>query len=306
MSNITHLTWTQVTEAVDALCDRNRNHSSAIKNIYGIPQGGAPIAIMVASRLGLNLVESPHIGTTLIVDDLVDTGNTMNRYRSQGFFCDALYRKPWSPKELAPHAIEVTDWLAFPWERDDGEPTDAVIRILQHIGEDPTRDGLQDTPKRVVKAMREMTAGYNMDPATILSKTFDVEHDQMVVLAGINYWSLCEHHLLPFHGKVTLGYIPKPGSRVVGLSKLARLVHAYSKRLQVQERMTNELAQALEQHLDPRGVGVVVTGYHSCMAARGIQTDGEMVTSAMLGAMRHDMSARAEFLAVSHLRTPLA
>lgn len=292
------LSWNDIQTEVGNLAERNNRVtlSSAITHVYGIPQGGAPVAIMLANKVGLELANEPIPGRTLIVDDLVDTGTTMEKYQTQGYKCDALYRKPWSPEHLAPEATTVDQWLSFPWEKDDGAPTDAVIRLLQHIGEDPTRDGLKDTPKRVAKAWREMTSGYELHPAEILKTTFDVHHDELIVLTGIEYWSLCEHHVLPFHGKATVGYIPNPGARIVGLSKLARLVEAFSKRLQVQERLTNQIAEALQEHLDPRGVGVVMSGTHSCMAARGIRKQGEMVTSCLLGDMRTDAAMRAEFL----------
>lgn len=296
-----HLTWNDITGKAKELADRHRNHSSAMQYIYGVPQGGSPVAIMVAAELGLTLVEEPVAGKTLIVDDLVDTGNTLNKYRDQGFTVDALYRKPWSPEALAPNATTVEEWLGFPWEKDDGQPTDAVIRLLQHIGEDPTRDGLLETPKRVCKAMREMTVGYSMNPAEILSKSFDVHHDEMISITGVDYFSLCEHHMLPFYGKATIAYIPNPGARIVGLSKLARLLECYSKRLQVQERMTNQIAEAIVEHLDPRGVGVVISGHHTCMSARGVQKHGEMITSCLLRDMREDASMRSEFLAISHI-----
>lgn len=299
MTNIKQLKWADIEHEAERLAHR-QSTSSAVTHVYGIPQGGAPVAIMVARHLGLAIAEEPIPGKTLVVDDLVDTGTTLERYRMKGYAVDALYRKPWSPANLAPQATLVDEWLAFPWERDEGTPTDAVIRLLQHIGEDPTRDGLLDTPARVCKALREMTAGYQMDAAAILSKTFAVDHDDLVIVSGVDYWSLCEHHMLPFSGQVTVGYIPKPGSRVVGLSKLARLVECFSKRLQVQERMTNEIANALQDALDPLGVGVVVTGNHSCMRARGIEANGTMTTSAMLGVMRDKPEARAEFLALSH------
>lgn len=299
MGTTKQLSWANIEAEAARLAER-QSLNSAITHVYGIPQGGAPVAIMVARHLGLALAEEPLPGRTLIVDDLVDTGTTLQRYRSKGYMVDALYRKPWSPDTLAPGATLVEEWLAFPWERDEGTPTDAVIRLLQHIGEDPTRDGLLDTPARVCKALREMTVGYSMNAADILAKTFDVEHDDLVIVSGIDYWSLCEHHLLPFYGQATVGYIPRPGSRVVGLSKLARLVECFSKRLQVQERMTNDIANALQDALEPLGVGVVITGNHSCMRARGIQADGVMTTSAMLGVMRDKPEARAEFLALSH------
>lgn len=296
------LTWEQVQTAAEGLAKRQANLPSSTTKIYGVPQGGAPVAIMVAQHLNLEIVEEPVPGQTLIVDDLVDTGTTLTKYRQHGYTIDALYRKPWSPKDLAPHATEVNDWLGFPWERDDGTPTDAVIRLLQHIGEDPTRDGLKETPKRVVKALKELTAGYTLNPEEILKTTFDVHFDEMIAVTSIPFTSLCEHHMLPFTGTATVAYIPKPDGRVVGLSKLARLVECYARRLQVQERMTNQIADAIQTYLDPLGVGVVVTGKHSCMQARGIQKDGTMITSCLKGAMRTDATARAEFLSLAQTK----
>lgn len=298
VSDMLTLTWADVRKAADMLVERHNRESSAIRYVYGIPQGGAPVALMVADRLGLTLVEEPQPGTTLVVDDLIDSGTTLDRYHRQGFKVDALYRKPWSPL-LACDAIEVSDWISFPWERDDGTPTDAVIRLLQHIGEDPIRDGLADTPKRVIKALRDLTHGYALNPADILATTFDVAFDQMIVVTNVPYVSLCEHHMLPFTGKATVGYIPRPDGRIVGLSKLARLVDCYAARLQVQERLTNQIADAIATHLDPLGVGVVIKGEHSCMNARGIKAEGTMVTSCLLGQMRDDGTVRAEFLALT-------
>lgn len=174
----------------------------------------------------------------------------------------------------------------------------AVEALLVTIGEDPEREGLQDTPARVVKALLEMTAGYNQEPVEILATTFGADgYDEMVVLRGIRFTSLCEHHLLPFSGVAHVGYVPK--DRVVGLSKLARLVECYGKRLQLQERMTRQIAEALIEHLEPLGAGVVVSAQHSCMGCRGVrQPDAAMVTSAMLGVLRTDAAARTEFMAL--------
>lgn len=295
------LTWADIEQEAQKLAQRT-SISSAIEYIYGVPSGGAPVALMVARHLDLEIVEEPIPGKTLIVDDLVDSGSTLSKYRDKGYAIDTLYRKPHSPQEIAPNATLVEGWLAFPWEKNDGDPTDAVIRLLEAIGEDPTRDGLLDTPKRYVKAMREMTRGYSLDPSQILSKTFEVDHDELIVIRDVEYWSLCEHHLLPFHGTATIGYVPNPGTRVVGLSKLARLLEAFSTRLQVQERMTNQIAGALWDSLDARAVGVVVEGIHSCMAARGIQKQGTMITSCLLGDMRTNDALRAEFLSLSKMR----
>jgi len=293
-----NLTWADVNDAVEALITRTRHRvPNNFSGVYGIPQGGAPVAIMVADRLGLPILDTPN-DRALIVDDLVDTGITLRRQDTY-LHRDALYRKPHSPTDLAPDAIEVNEWIAFPWERDAGEPTDAVVRLLQHIGEDPTREGLLDTPKRYIKALREMTSGYDLDPATVLGVTFDEASDQLIVLSDIEFVSLCEHHLAPFRGVATVGYLP--GARVVGLSKLARLVDVYARRLQVQERLTQQIADAMVTHLDPYGVAVIITAHHSCMGNRGVRKhQGKMTTSVMLGAMRDNATARQEFMALSH------
>jgi len=174
------------------------------------------------------------------------------------------------------------------------EAEKAVATLLRYIGEQPERDGLRDTPARVVKAWREMTAGYAEDPAEILSRTFDESSDELVILRGISFYSTCEHHLLPFYGQAVVGYLP---GKVVGISKLARLVECFAKRLQVQERMTRQIAEAVETHLEARGVGVVLRAHHLCMGCRGVrQEETEMVTSSMLGTLRTDATSRAEFL----------
>lgn len=168
------------------------------------------------------------------------------------------------------------------------------MTLLRFIGEDPLRDGLADTPSRVVKAWREMTAGYDDDPAEILSRTFEETSDEMIILRGISFYSTCEHHLLPFYGEAQVGYLP---GRVVGISKLARLVNCFARRLQIQERMTRQIAEAVETHLEAKGVGVVIRAHHLCMGCRGVkQEETEMVTSSMLGKLRNDASSRAEFL----------
>jgi GTP cyclohydrolase I len=294
MTDITHITWETVRAEAHKIADRHRG--AHVTDVYGIPTGGAPVAIMVADALAVPVAESPTPGNSLIVDDLVDTGRTMAQYRKSGYRCDAMFRKSYSPADLAPDATVTDGWLAFPWEKDDGDPTDAVLRLIQHVGEDPTREGLLDTPRRVTKAWRELTSGYHDDPETILSTTFDVAYDQMVLVRNLPFVSLCEHHILPFTGTATIAYVP--GDRVVGLSKLARLLDCYSRRLQVQERLTNEIADAIEKYLAPQGVGVVVSGTHSCMALRGVRKTGDMVTSAMRGVIRTNDAARAELMAL--------
>lgn len=172
---------------------------------------------------------------------------------------------------------------------------DAVVVLLRYIGEDPQRSGIVDTPKRVAKALKEMTAGYSEDPVKILSTVFDQEYDEVIVVKDIPFTSLCEHHVLPFVGTVDIGYLPD--GRVVGLSKLARLVDCFSRRLQIQERMTKQIADAIESCLNARGVAVIVSASHACMSCRGVRKPGAaMVTSVMKGVFRDKPEARAEFL----------
>lgn len=174
---------------------------------------------------------------------------------------------------------------------------EAVQVLLHFIGEDPDRDGLRDTPARVVRAWQEMTRGYDLDPAQVLARVFDEKYDGLIVLRNIPFTSTCEHHLLSFGGTISIGYLPdRLNPKVVGLSKLARLVDCFARRLQVQERLTVEIAQAITEHLGARGVGVVVRAQHSCMACRGVLKPGaEMVTKRFEGVLATSSEERAEF-----------
>ena len=218
-----HVTWQELEVEAERIADKWRGK---VADVYGIPTGGVPLALMVAQRLGVPITAEWHLGNaTLVVDDLIDTGKTMEKYKASSYI-DAAFRKPWSPVAYAPEA-----------------------------------------------------------------------RTMMVVVRNVPFSSMCEHHMLPFTGVVTVGYIPSKS--VVGLSKLARLVDAYAKRLQVQERMTVQIAEAMETYLQPTGCGVVVKANHSCMCNRGIKKTGEMVTSSLHGAMRKKETVRAEFLALA-------
>jgi len=182
-------------------------------------------------------------------------------------------------------------------ERTDVEA--AVRTIIRWTGDDPARDGLIETPARVARAFEEFFAGYAQNPVEILQKTFEeIEgYDEMIVLRGIRFESHCEHHMVPIIGKAHVGYLPD--RRVVGISKLARLVEVYARRLQVQEKMTVQIADALQEVLHPKGVAVVIEAAHQCMTTRGVHKPGVgLVTSRMVGAFRDDPSTRREFLAV--------
>lgn len=173
----------------------------------------------------------------------------------------------------------------------------AVREILLALGEDPDRDGLLKTPERVANAYAELCAGLREDPRRHLATTFDEDHREMVILRDISFASICEHHLLPFTGKAHVGYIPQ--GRVVGLSKLARVVEGYARRPQVQERLTSAIADAIMDELEPDGCGVVIEATHTCMTIRGIQKPGStMITSAMRGGFRRRPETRAEFFAI--------
>lgn len=176
------------------------------------------------------------------------------------------------------------------------QAAEAVRTLLSYVGEDPAREGLLDTPRRVVHAWDEVTAGYGQSPEDILATDFDKDgYDEMVVCRGIEFCSCCEHHMLPFTGVAHVGYIPR--RRVVGLSKMARLVDCFARRLQIQERLTQQVADAMMKHLSPLGVGVVVQAKHSCMSCRGVmKQQSEMVTASLLGVFRKP-EVRAEFLA---------
>jgi len=186
----------------------------------------------------------------------------------------------------------------MPKERPSQEQAEAAVRtLIEWAGDDPDREGLLDTPKRVAKSYRELFAGYDSDPREYLERTFDEVggYDELVVLRDIRVVSFCEHHMLPFLGKAHVGYLPT--NRVVGISKLARVVHGFGRRLQIQEKLTAEIATAIDEILQPKGVGVVIQSEHSCMTMRGVNTPGSLLTTShLLGEVRNDARTRDEFL----------
>ncbi len=179
---------------------------------------------------------------------------------------------------------------------DDKELEKAVRTLLIGIGEDPDRQGLERTPYRVARMLKEITSGYNQSPEELINEAhFDVNYNEMVVVTHIDFYSLCEHHMLPFFGHAHVGYIPI--GKVVGLSKIPRIVDMFARRLQVQENMTQQIAYVLQEHLKPEGVGVVIEGYHMCMMMRGVRKEkAKMITSTLLGSFHDDSKTRSEFL----------
>ncbi len=277
--NIVKLTWEDVYPRI---------RSAPAGRLYGVPRGGAIVAGMTGRA-----VDSPH-DADFIVDDIVDSGATREKYLRD-------FGKPfWALVDRSrPNSDDLSvGWIHFPWEEEDpvADPATNVTRLLEFLGEDPKRDGLRATPKRVVKALQEMTVGYGQDAEAILSTSFESDgYDEMVVLRDIGFYSLCEHHMLPFYGIAAVAYIP--GKRVVGISKLARLVDCFARRLQIQERLTKQIAAAIEKVLAPRGYGVVLKAEHLCMSCRGVGKQGSnMGTSALGGLIKTDPAARAEFM----------
>lgn len=175
---------------------------------------------------------------------------------------------------------------------------DLVRKMITLVGEDPNREGLRKTPERFEKALKFLTSGYHQNEESILNgATFSVNYDEMVVVKDIEFFSLCEHHLLPFFGKAHVAYLPS--KRVLGLSKIARLVNMFARRLQIQERMTFQIAHSIEEKISPEGVGVIIEARHLCMQMRGVEKQhGQAVTSAMLGSFRHNKQTRDEFLSL--------
>jgi len=272
--------------------------------VIGIPVGGSIIARELVRNTPHKLVSIEEAGLiepkgVLVVDDIVDSGRTITPWVRRGFKTASLVTKlgtalrpTWSLQD-----VERNIWVKFPWES-EREIEDSVVRILEYIGENPSREGLRDTPSRVVRSWGELFGGYQVDPVSIIQLQAQIsesaKYDQIIVLKDIEFFSHCEHHMMPFTGKAHIGYIPK--DTVVGISKLARMVDCFARRLQIQERLTQQIAIAIEETLDPQGVGVIVEGKHLCMISRGVaKQNGCMTTSAMRGNFLED-KVKSEFL----------
>jgi GTP cyclohydrolase I len=199
--------------------------------------------------------------------------------------------------ELLDFDDDLTDDQLAESKIDNSEAEESVTRLIKALGENPERDGLKNTPRRVARMYSELLAGYSVDPVAMINGAlFDVKYDEMVIVRDIEFYSLCEHHMLPFMGRVHVAYIPD--GKVLGISKSPRVVDMYARRLQVQERMTRQIADFLRDLLKPQGVAVVVEALHLCMMMRGVKKhDARMTTSAMHGAFRANLATREEFLA---------
>lgn len=285
--------------------------------VWGIPRGGFNAALLLCT-------EAPHMfvmadsaaDAGLAIDDIVSSGRTAQRVKQvHGLDTAVLFGHDFDPPfdfilGIGRLLTKEEGFVNFPWEQqiestEHDSAHDAVTRMLQAIGEDPHREGLRETPNRVVKAWGEWFKGYGQNPADVL-KVFEdgaEGYGEMVLLTNIPVYSHCEHHVTPFVGVAHVAYIPN--GKIVGLSKLARIVEIFSRRLQVQERMTNQIADCIEEHLKPQGVAVVVQAKHFCMATRGVKMPNvDTHTSAMRGAFFDNPQTRAEFMSLVQAAKP--
>ena len=290
-----YLSWDDVRYRAKAIVRRTRFSNNEC--IYGVPRGGIYAALLLQDALlevngfSSRIVDTPH-EATVFVDDLIDSGATRHKFVSgsenKPFF--ALVDKP---------TEAIFDWVAFPWEVASYEsgPEDSIVRLLQYIGEDPKREGLLETPKRVIKSYSEIFGGYKQNVKDFMKAFTDGACDEMVVLREIEFTSCCEHHMLPFTGVAHVGYIPN--GRVIGVSKLARLVDMYAKRLQIQERICQQVTSALDTELQPKGSACVIEAKHMCMTCRGVgKQNSVMVTSSLTGQFMDHAEVRGEFMSL--------
>lgn len=275
--------------AVAILEECGREHLVA----HPVPRGGIPVAYALKEFMPhLTLTQHPE-EADIFIDDILDSGATMERFK--GLYPGRPFFTMINKGEGGRYQGQ---YIVFPWEGSDVEASaeDNIIRLLQVVGEDVKRGGLLETPARVVKAWRQWCSGYGQDPAKVL-KVFEdgaEGYDQMVSVCDIPIYSHCEHHMAAIFGTATIAYIPN--GKIVGLSKLSRLADIFAKRLQVQERLTNDIANALMEHLEPKGVGVLIKARHMCMESRGVCQQGHHTrTVALRGAMLNDPVVRSEF-----------
>lgn len=289
------ISYQQYFSDIDTLAKKIQGSGKAYTEVYGVPRGGTSAAAYLHDKLRLRLILDPRDiqPCTLIVDDLIDSGKTRQKFAGNDFA--AVYAKPSHAAEATFVGCEVGgEWIIFPEEAGNGIEEN-FRRTLEYIGEDTTREGLIETPARMRRAYDEIFAGYKTDPRSLLKTFTQGACEEMVILKHCEFYSTCEHHFFPFFGHVSIGYLPS--DRVIGISKLARLVDCFSRRMQIQERMTTQIADIIESELNARGVYVVCEGVHFCMTSRGVRKrDASMVTSAIRGIFRDNPQARAEFL----------
>lgn len=269
--------------------------------LYGVPRGGVFACLLVFTALSrmkeyiniLHIVEK--VGDAdVYIDDIVDTGKTKHQY---GEDCDGEIPFFALVDKTTEDIRWKNTWVSFPWERmtnDDG-PVTNIVRLLEYIGEDPNREGLKETPDRVLKSYEKLYGGYKMEPEKIIKVFKDDSCDEMVLVKNMEFYSTCEHHMLPFYGKAHIAYIPN--GQVIGVSKLGRILEMFSRRLQIQERLCQQVTELIDKSVKPLGSACILEAQHLCMTARGIEKQhSTMVTSSLTGVFKEKAETRNELL----------
>lgn len=289
-----YCTWEEFYRGIGTLI--NSIQPDHYKAVCGVPRGGVPVSLVIGAKLNL-----PQVGVdeacarereVLVCDDIIDSGATRSKFPNNDFI--VIHARENMVNQVTAFASTVgSQWVVYPWESSKiNGPEDAVIRLLQFIGEDPTRQGLVETPRRFIKAYNYMFSGYKKDPTEVV-KTFDcVEYDQIVLLKDIEMYSTCEHHMLPFFGKAHIAYVPN--GKVIGVSKLARLLDIFCRRLQIQERIGTQITTTLMEQLEPLGAACIIEATHLCMRMRGVEKQNSVMTTSSLKGVFIEQSARGQ------------
>ncbi len=287
------ITFEQYNTDIELLTNKIKQSGKKYESVFGIPRGGYYVAIQLSGLLGIPVVNKPN-KDTLIVDDICDTGVTMSTYKD--YDTCAVYIRENTKDNVTYYGVVKETWLLFPDEKETGIE-DHIRRILSYIGEDPNREGLVGTPDRIVRMWGEIMRGY--DPAQkpkITTFSNDMESTDMVFDSG-DYYSMCEHHMMPFFGKYYFAYVPKKDGRILGISKVARVVGYCAARLQLQERLARDVVKMLTDALDGQveGMAIVMRGTHLCKTMRGVKNNGQMTVAHLSGVFKDDPQTRSEF-----------
>lgn len=287
------ITFEQYNTDIALLADKIAKSSKKYTSLYGIPRGGYYVAIQLSNILNIPVVNKP-TESTLIVDDICDSGSTLSAYKQ--YDTAVVYVREKSVSFVTYYSVTKETWMLFPDEKETGIE-DHIRRILSYIGEDPNREGLLGTPDRIVRMWQEIVRGY--DP-TKKPKITTFENDMQstdIVFDSGDYYSLCEHHMMPFFGKYYFAYIPKKEGRILGISKVARVVGYCAARLQLQERLARDIVKMLTDALDGQveGMAIVMRGTHLCKTMRGVRNNGKMTVAHLSGVFQTDAQARNEF-----------
>lgn len=287
------ITFEQYDKDIELLATKIKESGKRYDSLYGIPRGGYYVAIQLGGLLNIPVVNHP-TKNTLIVDDICDTGETLSAFSKND--TAVVYTREKIKDKVLFYAVSKQSWLLFPDEKETGIE-DHIRRILSYIGEDASREGLIGTPDRIVRMWKEIFRGY--DPAQkprITTFENDMQSTDIVFDTG-DYYSMCEHHMMPFFGKYYFAYIPSKDGRLLGISKIARVVNYCAARLQLQERLARNIVAMLSDALNDnhQGMAIVMRGKHLCKSMRGVKSQGDMTVSLLLGMFKDNADARQEF-----------